>query len=69
MKRVEVKGMSCMHCVGSVEKALSAIEGVTDVKASLDDACATYVEITPVDDAKIKEAITKIGFEAGEVKS
>ena len=68
MKKVEVKGMSCQHCVGSVEKALSGIEGVTDVKVSLDDACATYVEATPVDEAKIKEVITKIGFEAGEVK-
>ncbi|MFW5498292.1 MULTISPECIES: heavy-metal-associated domain-containing protein [unclassified Maridesulfovibrio] len=68
MKKVEIKGMSCMHCVGSVEKALSAIEGVTDVKVSLEDACATYEEATPVDEAKVKETITKIGFEAGEVK-
>ncbi|ACS79620.1 heavy-metal-associated domain-containing protein [Maridesulfovibrio salexigens] len=68
MKKVEIKGMSCMHCVGSVEKALSAIEGVTDVKVSLEDACATYEESAPVDEAKIKETITKIGFEVGEVK-
>ncbi len=57
-----------MHCVGSVEKALSAIEGVTDVKVSLEDACATYEEAAPVDEAKVKGTITKIGFEAGEVK-
>ena len=68
MKKVEVKGMSCMHCVSSVEKALTAIEGVTDIAVSLEDSCATYEEVTPVDDAKVKEAITKIGFEAGEVK-
>ena len=68
MKKVEVKGMSCMHCVSSVEKALSAIEGVTDIAVSLEDSCATYEEAAPVDEAKVKEAITKIGFEAGEVK-
>lgn len=68
MKKVEVKGMSCMHCVSSVEKALAAIEGVTDIAVSLEDSCATYEEATPVDDAKVKEAITKIGFEAGEVQ-
>ncbi len=68
MKKVEVKGMSCMHCVGSVEKALSAIDGVSDVKVSLDDACATFEETSPVDEALIKETINKIGFEAGEVK-
>ena len=68
MKKIEVKGMSCMHCVSSVEKALSAIEGVTDIAVSLEDSCATYDESSPVDEAKVKEAITKIGFEAGEVK-
>lgn len=67
MKTVEVKGMSCQHCVASVEKALSGIEGVTDVKVSLEDASATYEESEPVDEAKIKEIINKIGFEAGPV--
>ena len=57
-----------MHCVGSVEKALSSLEGVSDVKVSLDDACATYEETSPVDEDLIKETINKIGFEAGEVK-
>ncbi len=57
-----------MHCVGSVEKALSAIDGVSDVKVSRDDACATFEETSPVDEALIKETINKIGFEAGEVK-
>lgn len=68
MKTIEVKGMSCMHCVGSVEKALGTIEGVSDVKVSLEKACATFEETAPVDTDKIKEVITKIGFEAGEVK-
>ncbi|WP_320170358.1 heavy metal-associated domain-containing protein [Maridesulfovibrio sp.] len=68
MKKVEVKGMSCMHCVASVEKALSGLEGVTDVKVSLDDASATFEEAAPVDPEKVKEIINKIGFEAGEVK-
>ncbi|WP_432737007.1 heavy-metal-associated domain-containing protein [Maridesulfovibrio sp. FT414] len=68
MKKIAVKGMSCMHCVGSVEKALSGIEGVTDVKVSLENACATYEESAPVDPEKVKEIINKIGFEAGEVE-
>ncbi len=57
-----------MHCVGSVEKALSGIEGITEVNVSLENANATYKETSPVDAEKIKEVITKIGFEAGEVK-
>lgn len=68
MKTVEVKGMSCQHCVASVEKALSSIEGVTDVKVSLENACATYEDSDGSDAAKVKEIINKIGFEAGEIK-
>lgn len=33
---IEVKGMSCGHCVASIEKALSALEGVGDVHVSLE---------------------------------
>lgn len=68
MKKVEVKGMSCMHCVSSVEKALSGIEGVSDVRVSLENACATYEESAPVDPEKVREVINRIGFEAGEVE-
>lgn len=68
MKTVEVKGMSCQHCVASVERALNGIEGVSNVKVSLENACATYEDSNGVDAVKIKETINKIGFEAGEIK-
>ncbi|SMF38795.1 heavy-metal-associated domain-containing protein [Desulfovibrio gilichinskyi] len=68
MKTVEVKGMSCPHCVASVTKALNGIEGLKNVSVSLEKAEASYEETTPVDEAKIKEVISKIGFEPGAVK-
>ena len=63
MPTIKVKGMSCQHCVASVTKALSEIEGITDVQVSLEKGEATYTESSPVSEDKIKDAITKIGFE------
>jgi copper chaperone len=63
MSTIKVKGMSCQHCVGSVTKALSEIEGITDVQVDLDKGEATFNQQNPVDEQIIKDAITKIGFE------
>ncbi|MFC1843576.1 heavy-metal-associated domain-containing protein [Thermodesulfobacteriota bacterium] len=63
MSTIKVKGMSCQHCVASVTKALSEIEGITDVQVNLDKGEATFNEQSPVDNQVIKNAITKIGFE------
>jgi copper chaperone len=60
---IKVKGMSCQHCVASVTKALSEIEGITDVQVDLDKGEATFSEQGPVAEQSIKDAITKIGFE------
>jgi copper chaperone len=60
---IKVKGMSCQHCVASVTKALSEIEGISDVQVDLDKGEATFSEQSPVAEQSIKDAITKIGFE------
>ena len=60
---IKVKGMSCQHCVASVTKALSEIEGITDVQVSLEKGEATFTENNPGTDQTIKDAISKIGFE------
>ena len=62
-KTIKVKGMSCQHCVASVTKVLSGIQGITDVKVSLEKGEATFKEESPVPAQTIKDAITKIGFE------
>ena len=63
MPTIKIKGMSCQHCVASVTKALSEIEGISDVQVSLDQGEATFNEQNPIDGQVIKDAITKIGFE------
>ena len=66
MKTVKVKGMSCMHCVNSVVEALSALEGVGDVKVDLSSGEAELEEIRPVDQEEIRKAVEQIGFEVEE---
>ena len=66
MPTIKIKGMSCQHCVGSVTKALSEIEGITDVQVNLEKGEATFSEQSPVDEQIIKDAIARIGFEVVE---
>ena len=60
---IKVKGMSCQHCVASVTKALSEIEGIADVQVNLEKGEVTFTENNSVSENTIKDAITKIGFE------
>lgn len=66
MAQVTVKGMSCGHCVASVTKALEALDGVDNVKVTLETGIAEYDEKKPVDKAAVKDAIQRIGFEVEE---
>ena len=63
MPTVKVKGMNCQHCVASVTKALSEIEGISNVLVNLEKGEATYNENSQVPAQTIKDAIARIGFE------
>jgi len=65
MESIKIGGMSCNHCVGSVEKALNAIPELSQVTVNLDAGEATF-ENQGADRQLIKEAIAKIGFEPGD---
>ena len=63
MTNIKISGMNCGHCLNSVTKTLSEIDGITDVKVDLEKGEATYQETSPVSIDLIKKAIAKIGFE------
>ncbi|KJR98855.1 MAG: mercury transporter [Desulfobulbaceae bacterium BRH_c16a] len=65
METLKIKGMSCQHCVGSVKKALENVDGLSQVTVNLDAGEATFKN-EGADRRKIREAISKIGFEPGE---
>ena len=61
MATVKIKGMSCQHCVKSTTTALKALPGISAVEVDLDKGEARYEG--EVDQAAVKAAIEKIGFE------
>ena len=67
-KTIEVKGMSCNHCVQAVTKALAALDGVGEVKVDLLGGTATYEEKKPVAEGDVKAAIERVGFTAGNFR-
>jgi copper chaperone len=63
MASLQIKGMSCNHCVMAVTKALKEIEGLEDITVNLEKAEAIFKETKPVDPNLIKERIKKAGYE------
>jgi copper chaperone len=61
---IEVKGMSCEHCVNAVTDAVKKLPGVGSVEVSLKENTAA-VEFDPdkVTIAKIKEEIEDQGYD------
>ncbi|MHB8204000.1 MAG: heavy-metal-associated domain-containing protein [Desulfomonilaceae bacterium] len=62
---IKVKGMSCQHCVMSVKKALSSLDGVKEVEVNLEKGEATLIHDGPVDTNEARQRIVKAGYEIG----
>lgn len=60
---LKVSGMSCGHCSSSVEKGLNAIEGVKDVKVSLETGEA-IIEAENIDTELLINTVIELGYEA-----
>jgi len=60
---IGVEGMSCEHCVMTVKKAVSAIDGISDVAVSLDDKAVTFSYIGDGCVNAAKDAIVEAGYE------
>lgn len=60
---LSVEGMSCGHCKMAVEKAVSALNGISKVEVNLEGKKVT-VSFDPgsVNEAAIKDAITDQGY-------
>lgn len=61
--KLEIKGMTCGHCVSAVEKALAAVPGVTAVIEVSKDRGEALVRGEAVPE-KLIDAITGEGYEA-----
>jgi copper chaperone len=63
MPKIKIKGMSCQHCAAAVQKALSEIDGVGNVRVDLRNEEASYDEKKPVDPEIIRKAVHRAGYE------
>ena len=58
---LQIRQMSCQHCVRAVEQALRKVAGVTETKVSVGEAIVTTEG--PADLAALRAAIQDAGYE------
>ncbi|HZG05619.1 MAG TPA: heavy-metal-associated domain-containing protein [Streptomyces sp.] len=59
----KVSGMTCGHCEGAVTTEVSAIDGVTDVKAVAATGLVTVTSTGEPDDEAVRAAVDEAGYE------
>lgn len=67
-KIVDIKGMTCGHCVGRVSKVISAIDGVSAVDVSLDEKRALVEIDKEVTDEQFRKEIENAGYEVTAIE-
>ncbi len=67
-KTMMIEGMMCAHCTGRVEKALSAIDGVSAVEMSLEGKSASLTLSKEVPDQILTDAVTQAGYEVVSIQ-
>ncbi len=60
---LRVPGMSCAHCVSTIERAVGSVDGVASVSVDLDDK---VVRVEGGDDSVIRAALADAGYGADE---
>ena len=61
----DVSGMTCGGCIGSVQRALNKLDGVSHAEVTLSPGVATVaVDPARVTPAQIESAISQLGYPA-----
>ncbi len=60
---LKVKGMSCQHCVMSVKKALSQLDGVQSVEVDLQKGEVRFENTKGLASNRIEKAIQDAGYQ------
>ncbi|MGV9288605.1 heavy-metal-associated domain-containing protein [Streptomyces sp. NPDC003719] len=58
-----VNGMTCGHCEGAVSQEISALAGVTAVKAVAATGEVTVTSTAPLDEEAVRAAVDEAGYE------
>lgn len=59
----QVSGMSCGHCERAVTEEVSALAGVTEVRAVASTGQVTVTSAEPLDVAAVRAAVDEAGYE------
>jgi copper chaperone CopZ len=60
---LQVKGMTCEHCVAAVTKALQSLPGVSEVRVDLASGLVSYQSARPVPPEEVARVIAAAGYE------
>jgi copper chaperone len=63
METVQVKGMTCNHCVMAVRKALEKIDGVYNVDVNLESGQARFEAQASADMKTVKKHMERSGYQ------
>ena len=58
-----VTGMTCAHCVASVDSEIRLVPGVTDVRVDLASGAVTVHSDRPLDDDAVAAAVDEAGYQ------
>ncbi|MEU9591273.1 heavy-metal-associated domain-containing protein [Streptomyces sp. NPDC048193] len=58
-----VTGMTCGHCEGAVSEEISALAGVTAVRAVAATGEVTVTSTAPLDEEAVRAAVDEAGYE------
>ncbi len=62
-KKMEIKGMMCMHCSGRVKKCLEELDGVTEAIVDHETGSAVVKCSVQIEDSVLKQAVEEQGYE------
>ncbi|SKC83287.1 heavy-metal-associated domain-containing protein [Maledivibacter halophilus] len=67
-KMIVIEGMSCNHCTGRVERALSELDGVVVESVSVDKKNAVIKLEKEIDESVIRQTVDDAGYDVMEIR-
>ncbi|RKR89464.1 copper ion binding protein [Micromonospora pisi] len=58
----QVTGMTCGHCVASVQNEVGALPGVQEVRVDLATGAVTVSSEQPLDETAVRAAVDEAGY-------
>ncbi len=63
-KTVQIPGISCGHCLATIQREIGELKGVAAVKGDVQKKEVTFTWAAPADWSQIEAALKEIGYPA-----